>query len=411
MKKILFLLDELPPTKSANGICVNKIIQELHKDGYEASCICWKAPAQYPAEVHLIPEKPWKQKVDKYGSGGPLARVWLQVLRIAYKIKRVFLIPIWPVDSCKTVRDFYKTAAALIDQDKVSVVVAVNYPGETLLAMKRLKKRYKSRIQAVMYPLDVSYVNPYCGTLERRMSVFFCPKFMRSCSRYADVLFVLENAQDVYNEVYSEKERANFKICGIPLLETVAAKENHSTTGEIHCVYSGTLQRNIRDPEIAFTTLDKIAQKIDSKIIFDLYGQEDRATRELYNNGEYAFEFVNHGWIQESELESCLQKADVLISLGNMECHLIPSKLFKYMAIKKPIVHLCFTKKDPCIQYLKKYGNAKVIFSSDITEDKRLNELVQFITRASLADINLQEYFPRCFPNYTARLIEDLTKI
>ena len=410
MKKILFLLDELPPTKSANGICVDKVIQALHTDGYETSCICWKASGQYPTEIHLIPEKPWKQKVDKYSLGGIAAHLWFQVLRIAYKLKRIFLLPIWPVDSCKTAKDFYCAASNLIDKGDISVVVAVNYPGETLLAMRWLKKRYKEKIRTVMYPLDVSYVNPYCKGIEHTLSLYFCPRFMRHCSRYADVVFELENAQDVYNRVYNESERSKFKLCGIPLLELISKTEKRITPGEIHFVYTGTLQRGIRDPELAFSILHKVANMSDKKITLDLYGQIDLQSQVLYERGNYDFELINYGWIQESELTSCLQKADVLISLGNMESHLIPSKLFKYMATGKPIVHFCLTEKDPCVAYLRQYGNAKIVYSTEKCTGNLLDSLIEFIETREAANPDLKAMFPRCFPEYTADLLKDLVE-
>ena len=410
MQKILFLLDELPPTKSANGICVSKVIKALHRDGYTTSCICWKAEDKYSTEVHLIPEKPWKLKVDKYSSGGIVSRVWFQILRVAYKMKRIFLLPIWPVDSCKTVNDFYKTASNLIDQEDISLVVAVNYPGETLLAMKRLKKHYKKKIKTVMYPLDVSYVNPYCNGIEHAVSSLFCPRFMKSCSKYADAVLELENAQELFNRIYKKKEQSNFILCGIPLLESVDKTEKKRVSDEIHFVYSGTLQRNVRDPEMAFSVLHRMANMSDKRIILDLYGQIDSQSSILYKNGKYDFGLVNHGWIQESELSPCLQEADVLINLGNMESHLIPSKLFKYMAMGKPIMHFCLTEKDPCISYLKQYGNARIIYLTDLQDTTVMKDLVQFSEKGKEINIDLKTVFPRCFPEYTAELLENLIK-
>ena len=408
MGKVLFLLDELPPTKSANGICADKIINELNKDGIGSSCICWKAPPQYKSEVHLIPEKPWKKKVDRFSSGGRLSHILFQTMRIAYRIKRIFLISLWPVDSCKTVQNYYHEAVKLIDAGEISVVVAVNYPGETLLAMKKLKKHYGDKIKTVMYPLDVSYINPYCGKVERKLSAHFCPKFMKSCSNYADVLLTLENAQKTYDTHYSENERGNFKTCGIPLLETIRATNKVSSPGEVHCLYSGTLQKQVRDPELAFCVLNSIANNISEKIYFDLCGQIDSESKKLYDEGRYKFKLIEHGWISENQLYSFLENADVLINLGNMESHLIPSKLFKYMATGKPIIHFCLTEEDPCISYLKQYGNAYIVFASDFSETQKIVELKRFIYNRHSTSIDLKTAFPRCFPDYTAKILEEM---
>lgn len=408
MGKILFLLDELPPTKSANGICVDKIIKELHRDGIKSSCICWNASKQHLADINLIPEKPWKKKVDRFSTGGMYPRAFFQFLRLAYKIKRMLLIPIWPVDSYKTVDDYYNAAVNLIDAGDISVVVAVNYPGETLLAMKRLKKHYGDKIKTVMYPLDVSYVNPYCGSIERKLSSYFCPKFMKKCSDYADVLITLENAQETYETYYSEDERGKFKMCGIPLLETIKEEGNKSASAEIHCLYSGTLQKQVRDPALAFCILNRIAKNVSSKVYFDLCGQIDHESKRVYDEGQFEFTLVEHGWVQENRLTGFFRNADLLISLGNMESHLIPSKLFKYMATGKPIIHFCLTEKDPCIFYLKEYGNAFIVHASEFSKAEEFDELIQFINNRHSASVDLREVFPRCFPDYTAKVLEEM---
>lgn len=408
MGKVLFLLDELPPTKSANGICINKIIEELNKDGIKSECICWSAPSQYPADVHLIPEKPWKRKVDRFSSDAFLSRLIFQVLRMAYRIKRILLIPIWPVDSCRTVRNYYNMAVQLIDKNTISVVVAVNYPGETLLAMKRLKKRYGDKIRTVMYPLDVSYINPYCGRLERKLSSYFCPKFMKSCSVYADVLLTLENALKTYETHYSADERSNFRLCGIPMLEPREMENDPATPDEIHFLYSGTLQKQVRDPDLAFSVINKIAQNTASRVYFDLCGQIDNQSKQSYQKAKTMFELVEHGWVQEKQLRTFLRKADVLISLGNTESHLIPSKLFTYMATGKPIIHFCITEEDPCISYLKRYGNAYIMFASDVLNIVKLDELYHFIANRHSTSIDLRKIFPRCFPDYTAKILEEM---
>ena len=397
MGKVLFLLDELPPTKSANGICVDRVIQALHKKEIESYCICWNAPKSYLADVRIISQKPWKKKIDRFSNGNLFYRMIFQLLRIAYKIKRIFLIPIWPVDSCITVDNFYREAVKLIDNDDISIVVAVNYPGETLLAMKRLKKHYGNRIKTVMYPLDVSYVNPYCGTFERKLSSYFCPRFMKHCSDYADALLVLENAIDIYEKNYSDRERKNFKICGIPLLEILDTKDKKSLQGEIHCLYSGTLQKQVRDPEVAFYVLNQIAKNVSFKVYFDLCGQIDLASKKIYDDGFFEFDFLEHGWVGEKELDIFLEDADVLISLGNTESHLIPSKLFKYMSTKKPIIHFALTEKDPCISYLKKYGNAKIVFATDNLKMEQLEDLTKFVVNRNSTDVDLKKCFPRCF--------------
>ena len=76
----------------------------------------------------------------------------------------------------------------------------------------------------------------------------------------------------------------------------------------------------------------------------------------------------------------------------------------------KPIMHFCLTEKDPCISYLKQYGNARIIYLTDLQDATVLKDLVQFSEEGKEIDIDLKTVFPRCFPEYTAELLENLIK-
>lgn len=409
--KILFLLDELPPTKSANGICAEKVMRALLADGCSVFCICWKANGNKEFSVCEIPEKPWNRKVKRWKErDSAYSRVSFQIARYLYRIKRYFLLPLWPADSLTTARDFYHAAQRIIDKENVTTVVAVNYPGETLLAMKWLKKKYKSKIKCVMYPLDVTLCGvPYGEKLEKMISRKLNRSFMRSCFKVADAMLVLENAQQLYESIFQDQQN-KFILCGIPLLEKVIQSTVLLETAslELHCVYTGNLIKNLRDPKEILDLLSKVVLLNGRKIIFDLYGQMDKGLSDEIGSTHYPFEFIVHNWVSEAELVGILGQADVLLNIGNREEQLIPSKLFTYMSTGKPILHQCLIENDPCIPYLKKYDNAYVVRVEGTCREEQVQQASLFLGNLQDKKTDVTKLFPRCTPQYTAQRLKEI---
>ena len=410
MSKYLFLLDELPPTQSANGICAEKVMYCLRQSG-DVFCVSWddfEKVKEKPFHCTTIPKKPWTRLVlSMKGKQGSYHRWLFLVARVIYWMKRMLLLPVWPVDSVSCVFRFFSAARKIIKENDITHVIAVSYPGETLLAMCMLKRQFGSRIKTVMYPLDVSLEGVNHGSaVEKKLSCALGRRFMRFCARRADQLLVLENAMYLYDKVFPESERKNFSCCGIPLLENIDWTQyvsgSSSKENEIHFVFGGNLLYDLRNPTALLDLIEKASWPEDKDIYFDLYGKADSQIQELWKGRYKRLRIVEHGWVDESILNVALLSANVLISVGNNEKHLIPSKLFKYMSTWNPIVHLYLVDDDPCIPYLKKYGNA-FLFKYGNDETQRIME---YVMNCKPKSIEITSMFSSCIPQYTANMIQ-----
>lgn len=409
MSKYLFLLDELPPTQSANGICAEKVMTCLRQSG-DVFCISWddsEKAKEKPFHCVTIPKKTWTRFVLSMKGKQRLYHRWLFfAARMIYWMKRMLLLPVWPVDSVSCVLRFFSAARKLIKENDITHVIAVSYPGETLLAMCMLKWQFGSRIKTVMYPLDVTLEGVNHGSaIEKKLSCALGRRFIRFCARRADQLLVLENAMYLYDKVFPESERKNFSYCGIPLLENIDwtqyATVSSSKENEIHFVFGGNLLYSMRNPTALLDLIEVAPWPEEKQIYFDLYGKADSQIHELWKGRYKRLQIVEHGWVDESILNVALLSANVLISVGNNEKHLIPSKLFKYMSTGNPIVHLYLVDDDPCIPYLKKYGNV-FLFKSGHDETKKI---IEFVMNCKPINIGIIRMFSSCIPQYTADLI------
>lgn len=407
MCRYLFLLDELPPTKSANGICAQKVMNRLKEFG-EVYAITWDSEEK---EVHKnyyvvrIPKKYFTRYSEKMKKkSGKINKLIFMLARILFFIKRMCLMPFWPVDSISCAKKYEKAAIQLIKEKGITHIIAVNYPGETLYAMKNIKKKYP-HVKAIMYPLDVSLEGrPSSKGIEKKLSTWGGRRFFRNCAKVADGILVLENAKALFLKTFPQEFHKKFIYCGIPLLEDINWDElpSRESDGRLHIIFAGNLFSELRNPLIILDALEKSKGLADIQIVFDIYGQMDDSLKQHMFGRYKKITIVEHGWVDEKTLNEALNSADVLLNIGNSERHLIPSKVFKYMSSAKPILHLYSNPDDPCLPYLQKYENA-FLFSTDNEYDKE--KLLGFLLSKKSSKEKASKLFFSCTPLYTAEQI------
>ncbi|MBQ7080902.1 MAG: hypothetical protein IJM92_14865 [Fibrobacter sp.] len=352
-----------------------------------------------------VPQRNW-ERISKYCVRKNNLSFFPFIIRILLLIKRFLMLPIWPVFSLTTCLHFFKTASLLIKEKSITHVIAVCYPGESLIAMALLKIRFRKRIKTIMYPLDVTLGGKYAGFwIEKKLSKLFSPLFYKFCSLFADKIIVLENAKDLYiQKLYTHKHK--FAICGIPLIENVPTKHFSSNKEVgIQLLYGGNIIPSIRNPDYLFCLLNEIAHNKNLSITINIYGAVSEELLKKYISKYNSVSFNYHGWVTENDLTEAINKADALISVGNNVEHLIPSKIFKYMSLKKPIIHLCFIDDDPCLPYLKKYGHTFFVKKGI---DINVDDFSSWLRSLDSYEISLdcEKMFPQCTPAYTANVIQ-----
>ena len=86
----------------------------------------------------------------------PFKRILLFAFRSLFFLYRKLLIFWWPVDSLSAAVRFYMKSKRLIEEQGITHIIAISFPGETMLAAKWLKRKYKEKIKIILYPLDIT---------------------------------------------------------------------------------------------------------------------------------------------------------------------------------------------------------------------------------------------------------------
>lgn len=399
MKKYLFMLGDLPPEPSANGVCVQKVIKCLYKKEEDnVHCIVWSDQSvadYYPFHLHFIKGREKNQKHSYIVS---------LFKRIKYVLRKLFLVRYFPVSSLKIVKDFYNEAVKVIDSEAITHVIAVSFPGETILALNKLKKKYKNKIITCIYPLDVSLEGDRTRfKIWNRITQKYGKIMLADAIKKNDHALILENAKDSFLECVDKKYLDKLSFVGIPLIEKINRTDLDNKNDVPVLLYAGYLLPDTYNPMPVLSKIEKRLYRDGGKVIFDFYGVCDPALkREIINHFKH-IEFKDNGWVTDEELNAAMSKADVYLNISKTKTNTIPSKIFKYMCFNKTIIHYYYVENDSCLPYLNKYLHSFLIKNDEINkvDDININELAK-----TKGEDDVETLFPTCTPNFTAKTIE-----
>jgi hypothetical protein len=85
-----------------------------------------------------------------------------------------------------------------------------------------------------------------------------------------------------------------------------------------------------------------------------------------------------HGTVPADVAMTRMAESDVLLSQGNLNSALTPSKIFDCVSTGRPVIHFAYEAGDPYVDYLERYGNGLVVqIGSDV--DLAAQQVVDFI--------------------------------
>ena len=388
MSNILFLVDNIPPHPSANGICADKIMRCLSNDnnvfcvGRQESSLL--TPYKY---YHLDAASKKKSKIAAlFGF-----------------IKTLFFLPFYPLMLFKEGKKYEKLAEEIIEKQAIDAVVAVSFPGETFYAATRLKKKKGSSLKLILYPLDVFLEgNRSRCHLVQKLSQFFARKYFSKQIKISDKVIVLNNSRSVYEKKVGFF-RNKFVFSGIPMIDNVCFVPKKSD-GIFKILYAGNISSDMYNPIPVLDMVEKEAINNMLKVEFHLFGRGNKKIIRTLSNRYNAIKFINHGWVDESTLNQGLVSSDFCLNIAKSVTNTIPSKFFKYMCYFKPIVHYYYRDDDPCLSLLKKYQYSILIKHNDLGEIS----IIKSIMRMDVKYFDLKNEFNEYTPLFTANKIKEV---
>ncbi len=395
MKSFVFLVGEYLPIPGATSLCAYKVARELKKRGHDVSIICFD---NGQGDTH-------NDGIDVYGVRVPsylysMNKKDVYISRL-YKLFNVFR---YPLKSHSLLNRYIKKAEYVISNKNDVTVVATYAPLEAAASTISIKKR-NPRIKAIFYSLDTLSNEMGVGFLPQKLRRKLGQKWEKRIFSSVDLALIMECHKDYYLNNF-EQYKNKIRITSFPLLDTVNSGKlaQQEDNRQLLAVYAGTLYKELRNPQFMCEILIGLQNNIQLDAVIMGGGDCTDLLAGFVQESKGKIQYM--GKQQQVTVAEYLDKATVLLSIGNAESPMMPSKIFEYMATGKPIIHFYSWDQDPCRLPLTIYGNALLIKNNDIDA---LSKIVLFLQESSKLDYNtVKAKFLTSTPEFSADLIENL---
>lgn len=243
---------------------------------------------------------------------------------------------------------------AVIDSDSPVLLVPITAP-EMILALD-LKMKYPSKVILMPYFLE--------ELLE----------FYRSKERV-----VLKDKLEIHSDgivilpklIHYINSKNPVLITEHPMVKNNIAGDSENSRD---IVYVGGLNRAYRNPKLILEAFKRIEDEKRKGYTYRFYGYGNLDDF-LYQFEKELPSFKYGGSVSSLEANDLLSKAGFVLTIGNKNSALVPSKIFDCISTGNPIIHFYYHESDPYLDYLKDYPYA----ICQKIEDINVDELVEFI--------------------------------
>lgn len=173
----------------------------------------------------------------------------------------------------------------------------------------------------------------------------------------------------------------------------------------IRCVFCGNLHPEIRSPEFALKLFCALNLP-DLTVILAGGGWGPFSAMAAQAKTVLGRRLQLPGPVSPAQARALLESADLLLSIGNTADNQMPSKIFEYLGIGKPILHLFSSDADPVLPFLAAYPLARTLRQADgVPQDTSTSaELAAWLRGCHGAHVPFDEVAAR-FPAWTPEAV------
>ena len=319
-----------------------------------------------------------------------------------FAIRRVLR---WPIHDPDGADMCFDDALKHVQQNKYDAIIAFHNPYEAVEVGIRLKKIFPDLL-FVIFEIDpiTNAIDANIGLGSKLKSLTI--KAERKAFTYADLIIHMVSNKNKYSSKYYKEYYNKTEYVDLPLINNIVSYHCYpfEKNEEISIIFSGRISSLYRSPNYILHLLDIISREMKIHVAFYSKGdcQEDLKRYSL----EHDYIEVND-YVAEEILDEKMKEASVLLNIGNRMSDMLPSKMFKYISFRKPIIHISTQQNDACIPYLRKYGLSLVLNENDSVKEN-VHKLKEFLidVNGKIADGNIiKERFKENRPDYIAEKI------
>lgn len=418
MKKVLFLAKNYYPKPNANGICIHQVGLALKNMGYEVHVLCSYVDDRFQEKkhegiyIHYIKDDFLniliafgEKNINKFK--GSLINKTGTLIK---KIKILIYLPFYPLTSLLFNLRYFKKADKLQKINKFDILISVYNPVESCISGLHMKKKYKN-LKWVLYVLD-SFSN---ANTSRYLSRKFLDTkgWQWEQKFYGDADMILNqqshekhHSQERYKPYKNKMVTTDIPLFTVPNINLEEPKKVFDIN-YIHLVYTGALYPNIRDPMYLCKVFMKVNSNCKYKLHFYSKGVFESSLREHQVKSKNGI--IRHGYVKHYESLEAIYNADILISLGNKNSKMVPSKTFEYVSTGKRIIHFYDNEQDSSLFYFRRYPLVLLVNENENIE-LNTKKIIDFISKPyNKVDFNdISNAYIKNTPEYSAKLITNV---
>ena len=277
----------------------------------------------------------------------------------------------------------------IVQEQKLDGILCITAPNENAMIVAKSDLR----IPKILFQLDPFYNH---NDIEN----IYLKHVFQSMLRSFQYVFTTELLMDGYCEDPSmEGSLSNMEVAQFPkLIKRTTSSDIKSENTSTRLLYAGSLYKPVRDPFI-LSSLKQCLPKEMEVVFCGGCNKEDE--NELERSG-----VIYKGYCTQDDLSMEMERADVLINIGNTVKNQLGSKLVDYIATGKPILNIIQISDCATQKLLADYNNHFSVFIHDI--NKRREDIVTFINGSKGCILPWEEIkcsYRAYTPEYVARQI------
>ncbi|MEA4820738.1 MAG: hypothetical protein VB122_00665, partial [Erysipelotrichales bacterium] len=307
------------------------------------------------------------------------------------------------------VKEYVKALSSI---DDVDLIVPTCYPFEAIIAAQEYKNNINNNVQIIPYLFDKFSDSPtlHRNQLNKKIKyknhLLLEEQMIKSSVRvlYVDSWIVkMKKHFSKYNEKLIHVEHPLI----IDHFSELSSDSKKTINEDINITYTGVIDKRVRPPYNTLNIISRMIEK-DNKLKFHFYVLGNCIDEIDYYNKKYPNNIYNHGQVESNIALSKIKESSILLSIGNTDVTLIPSKVFEYMSSGKPIIHFFYSEEDRVISMLKDYKLARCMNQNEKISDSEINMLIEFCNDNKIENKPFEEVeriFYKANPRFIANII------
>ena len=193
-----------------------------------------------------------------------------------------------------------------------------------------------------------------------------------------------------------------------PNIDNSPIKSSYSDTLEYNCLYAGSIYSVVRNPKYTMQLFNFIE---NPSVKLHFVGTTENQIYEYIDKSAVGERFKFHGRLPLEQTKKEMEKATVLVNIGNIMINQVPSKIFEYISTGKPIINICTNPDCPSIAYLEKYPLALSIVEGVGTIKEHAEAIENFILTYAGQTVDKElilERFKECTADFCAQQMVDI---